>query len=184
MLWESTVICPNSPQLKSPFELLRSLYECWLKDAFLPRAPFRDRLQSVLFTAVHLRARYADFYTRLAGVFGDEPEEMKFWLDRALNEGNLSNLMAFFQSRVSDNDVSGQTVERLADMQVRVRKTLTEAEGRLRSKPAPTSAEVCRWVLDFTDALDEELIAEVLACLFPKGPVASNRSQGAGSLPA
>ena len=175
---------PKFPKSKSPFELLRSLYECWLKDAFLPRAPFRDRLQNALFTAVRLRARYADFYTQLAGAFGDEPEEMEFWLDRALNEGNLSNLLAFFQSRVSENDVSGETTERLADMQVRVRKALTAAEGHLRSKPAPSPAEVCRWVLDFTDALDEELIAEVLARLFPKGPAASNRSQGAGSLPA
>ena len=164
---------PKLPTSKSSFDLLRSLYECWLKDAFLPRAPLRDRLQSALFTSVRLRARHADFYTRLAGVFDDEPEEMAFWLDRALSAGNLSNLLAFFQGRVSEKDLPGETIERFVAMQARVTKALATAEGRLRSRPAPTPAEVYRWVLDFTDARDEELVAEVLAHLFPKGPAAT-----------
>ena len=164
---------PKISTSKSPFELLRSLYECWLKDAFLPRTPVRDRLQNALLTAVRLRARHADFYTRLAGVFVDEPEEIEFWLDRALSAGNLSNLLAFFQGRVSEKDLPGETIERFVAMQARVTKALATAEGRLRSRPAPTPAEVCRWVLDFADVRDEELVAEVLAHLFPKSPAAT-----------
>ena len=164
---------PKAPPMKSPLDLLQSLYECWLRDALLPRPSSRDRLQSALDRAVRLRASFADFYIRLARVFDGEPEQAGFWLDCALSEGNLSNLLVFFQNRVSEDDVSFETVDRLAIMQVRVRKALLLAEERLERNATPRPVEVCRWVLDFADALDEELFAEVIACLFPKGPVAA-----------
>jgi len=39
--------------------------------------------------------------------------------------------------------------------------------------PAPRPDEVYRWVLDLIGALNEEVVAEVIGCLFPKGPEAT-----------
>ncbi len=164
---------PKLPRSKSPLDVLRVLHECWLKDAILPRTPSRDRLQGALSKAVSLRARSADHFLRLASVFDEEPEEMKFWLDRALIEGNMSNLLTFFLNRLSHKDVPAETIDRLATMQIQVKKALMVAEERLDTASSPSTAEVCRWVLDLTDALDEEVFAEVLAFLFPKAPVAA-----------
>jgi CheY-like chemotaxis protein len=164
---------PKFPKSKSPLDLLRTLYEHWLKDGLLPRVHSRDRLQIQLSRAVRLRARTSDFYLGLAHAYDGEPEEAGFWLDRSLNAGNLSNLLAFFRNILSESDVPADMIDRIAGMQVRIRKSLTVAEARLRNKPAPSHEEACRWVLDLTGDMDEELFAETLGCLFPKGPVAT-----------
>lgn len=165
---------PKMPRSKSPLNVLQVLHECWVKDAMLPRAPSRDRLQIALSRAVRLRARTSDFYLGLARACEGEPEEMEFWLNRSLNAGNLSNLLAFFRNMLSEKDVPADMIGRITDMQIRVRKALTAAEGRFRWKPAPTPEEACRWALDLMDALDEELTAEFLGFLFPKAPTATN----------
>jgi CheY-like chemotaxis protein len=164
---------PKIPRSKSPLDLLRSLYEYWLKDTLLPRAHSRDRLQIALARAIRLRARTSDFFLGLARAYDGEPEEMGFWLDRSLNAGNLSNLLAFFRNLLSEKDVPADMIGRIGDMQFRVRKALTAAEGHLRGKPAPSPEEACRWVLDLMGALDEELTAEFIGRLFPKGPAAT-----------
>ena len=71
---------PKIPKEDSSFNVFCSLYECWIKGALLPRTRYRDRLKMALSTAARLRARYASFYTRLATLFEQEPEEAEFWL--------------------------------------------------------------------------------------------------------
>ncbi len=157
---------------KSP-DILRTLYACWLEASLPPRRQCRDRLRDALARGVNIRARTSDLYLNLACAFDKEPKEMGFWLDRSLNEGNMSNLMAFIRNMVSESDMPAEMIDRLADMQLRFRKALVAAEAHMRRKPAPSPEEACRWVLDFLVALDEELFAEVLGCLFPKGPAAT-----------
>lgn len=164
---------PKHSQPENGLDSLQTLYKTWLEDALLPRCSSRDRLQDALANGVSLRARTSDFYLGLARVFDNDPEEMGFWLDRSLSEGNLSNLLAFFHTRVGEFDLPGETTERLAAMQAKVGKALTVAEGCLRQEPAPDTEEAYRWVLGFMFVLDEEVFAEVLGCLFPKGPVAT-----------
>ncbi len=158
------------PKMKNVFESLRALYANWLENALLPQVT-RDRLQDVLSRGVHLRARTAEFYVRLAQFFDGKPE-MGFWLDRSLNEGNLSNLLAFLQPKVTEKDAPPETIDRLVTMQTGVSRALKKAEESLQRTPAPHPEEVYRWVLDFISALDEEVIAEGIGCLFPKGPEA------------
>ena len=164
---------PKIARVKDSPTSLRSLYTYWLETALLPEHSRRDRLQDALERGGRLRARTSELYLRLARLYDAEPEEMGFWLDRSLNEGNLSNLLVFLRNSLSENDVSAETVDRLAGMQTRVRRALAAAEARLRSKPAPGSDDACRLVLDITGALDEEVFAEMLGCLFPKGPAAT-----------
>jgi CheY-like chemotaxis protein len=161
------------PGSKSVFDSLRALYNCWFEGAFLPQAHSRDRVHDAVSMSVSLRTRSADFYLGLARVFENEPAEMGFWLDRALNEGNMANLLAFFQDKLGENDIPAETVARVAAMQVKVKKALATVEELLRINPAPSPETVYGWVFAITEALDERVIIEVLGCLFPKGPVAT-----------
>ena len=133
----------------------------------------RDRLQEALDTAVGLRTRTAEFYLGLARASQRESDEMEFWLDRALNEGNLSNLLAFFRNKLKETDVPPDIVDRVAGMQINVSKALKRADERLRKTPSPGSVLSYQWTLELTDALDEEVFAEALACLFPVSSIAA-----------
>jgi CheY-like chemotaxis protein len=164
---------PKIARVKNSSTSLKTLYTCWCEVALLPEFPPRDHMQDVLARAIRLRARTSDFYLRLARVYDGEPEELGFWLDRSLNEGNLSNLLAFFRNILSESDMSAGTIDRIAGMQAEVRKALAAAESRLSRKPAPSPEEVCRWVLDLMVVLDEEVVAEVLGSFFSKGPEAT-----------
>jgi len=169
------------PKSSKVIEALRALYVSWLENALLPRMIARDRLQNALSRAVQLRARTAEFYLGLARIFEGQPE-MGFWLDRSLNEGNLSNLLAFFLPKVSEKDLPPETLVRLASMQEQVKKALEAAEERLKKNPAPQTDEVYRWTLDLIGALDEEVVAECIGYLFPKGPEATTALKARAAL--
>ena len=164
---------PKISSLNSTLNSMKVLYSCWIEAALLPELPRRDHLQDALTRAVRLRARTSEFYLGLARAYDGEPEETGFWLDRSLNEGNLANLLAFFRNMLTEGDVSNEMIDRVAGMQSRVKRSLSTAESRLRRKPVPSHEEACRWVLDFVTVLEEEVFAEVLGCLFPKGPEAT-----------
>ena len=169
---------PKIARVSNALNSLKVLYNCWIEAAILPGLTRRDHLQDALNRAVRLRARTSEFYLSLARVYDEEPEEMGFWLDRSLNEGNLSNLLAFFRNMLSEGDLSNEMIDRIAGMQGRVKRALSTAESRLRRKPVPSHEEACRWVLDFVTVLEEEVFAEVLGCLFPKGPEATAALKG------
>jgi CheY-like chemotaxis protein len=149
--------------------LLESFYKCWLENVQLPRNAVRDRVQEALDRASGLRARTSDFYLKLARGSGEEAE-MTFWLDRALGEGNLSNLLAFFRDKLNEQDFPPGAIDRVVSAQVQVANALITAEKHLKKMPSPGSELLYQWVLELTNALDEEVFVEALACLFPKSP--------------
>lgn len=163
---------PKNPRRGDAFDGLQTLYKLWLEYALLPKRPADAYLGDVLRKGVTLRARTSRLYMELARAFNGNSEETGFWLDRSLNEGNLSNLLAFFGDRPCEN-VSAETIQRLTDMQSRIGASLAMAEGCLRDEPPPSTDKAYRWALSFTSTLDEEALAEVLGCLFPKAPVAT-----------
>lgn len=154
-------------------ESLENFYHYWLENARLPAAASRDRLQEILERAVGLRIRTSEFYLALAGAFEGEPREHKFWLDRALSEGNLSNLLSFLSNKLNESDLPPEKIDQLASMQIKVKKALKTAEKRLRENPAPRAATACRWALELAETLDEEAFAEGCGYLFPKSPIAT-----------
>ncbi len=164
---------PKVSESKTVLESLRSFYRYWLENAELPRTVFGDRLQETLERAIGLRNRTSEFYLGLARSSEEESDEMVFWLDRALNEGNLSNLLAFFRNKLHEKDVPPGTLDQFAAMQVKVKNALKTAEDRLKGNPSPSPAMVCRWVLELADAMDEKVFAEACGHLFPKSPVAT-----------
>jgi len=164
---------PKAPASGNLLDSLQSIYQYWLEDAKLPRPVFKDRLQEALERAIELRTRTSRFYLSLARVSEGVPDEVAFWLDRALNEGNLSNLLTFFHNQLSEKDFPPEKIDRLSGMQGQVQEALKTAEERLKKKPNPDATMTYQWVLDLTDALDEEVFAEVCSYLFPKSPVAA-----------
>jgi CheY-like chemotaxis protein len=129
---------PKMASVKNAANSLKALYASWLEAALLPEQPRRDRLQDALTRAVRLRARTSDFYLRLARAYDGEPDEMEFWLDRSLNEGNLSNLLAFFRNALNESDVPAETIDRIVGMQSRVKNALSTAESRsAANQPRP-----------------------------------------------
>jgi CheY-like chemotaxis protein len=160
---------PKDPRGGNLVVSLESFYKCWLENVQLPRSAARDRVQEALDRATGLRARTSEFYLDLARRVSEE-SEIKFWLDRALVEGNLSNLLAFFRDKLSDEDLPAAAVDRLVSYQIRVADSLLTAEKRLKAASSPRPELLYQWVLEQTDAFDEEVFAEAIAALFPKSP--------------
>ena len=164
---------PKVPDSKSLLDSLQSFYQYWLESAKLPRAGSRDRLQGTLETAIGLRIRTSEFYLGLARTFEKEPGEMEFWLNRALNSGNLANLLAFFRNKLKEGDVPLVIIDQLAGMQIKVKNSLKKVEELLEQNPSPHPAMACQWALELLKAFDEELLADIGGHLFPKSPVAT-----------
>lgn len=161
---------PKHSRTKGGIGSIQALYQCWIEGALLQQTSFFDPPREVLAKAVRLRARTAQFYLGLARAFASDPAQEKFWLERALVEGNMSNLLAFLQGQINDRDVPSGLVERAAGMQLKVEKALNLAEALLAMYPSPTAMEVCRWTLDLSGALDEEVFAESFGAFFSKSP--------------
>ena len=161
---------PKGPEGSNLVVLLESFYQCWLQNVQLPLDAVRDRVQEALDRATGLRARTSEFYLNLARVSGKK-SEMKFWLDRALVEGNLSNLLAFFRDELNEQDFPPDAIDRVVSAQVEVANALITAEKHLKKTPSPGPELLYQWVLELMDPLDEEIFVEALACVFPKSPV-------------
>jgi len=163
---------PKQPGAKSSMESLRELYGCWLETALLPEAGPMNRLQAIVERAIELRTRTSEFYIGLARNSQDDPVEMGFWLNRALSEGNLSNLAAFLRDQLSQCEIPAAILDRLEAMQYRIKDSLSRAEAGLRTARFPDRDVTYRLALDLSDTLDESVLSEALGCLFPISPVA------------
>jgi hypothetical protein len=128
---------------------------------------------NILARAVSLRSRVGDFCNRLARAFASNPEVMGFWLDRAVNEGNLANICAFLLSQSREVHADAVVTQRISAMQAETEQTLRVVEGRFQTRPTPSPDEGYAWYLDVADAFDEEAFADGLALLFPIAPVAA-----------
>ncbi len=164
---------PKVPASGNLLDSLQIIYQYWLEDPKLPQPVLKDHLQAALERAIGLRTRTSRFYFKLARASENVPNEVTFWLDRALNEGNLSNLLTFFRNELGEKDLPTEKINRLSDMQYKTQDSLRIAEERLRKNPNPDADMTYQWVLDLTDALDEEVFAEVYSYLFPKSPEAA-----------
>ncbi len=161
---------PKHSRTKEALGPIQALYHCWTKEALLPQTSFADQVWGTLAKGVRLRARTAQFYLGLAQACSADSEQEAFWLERAMIEGNMSNLLAFFQGQISDQDVPSGMAERSADMQLKVEETLSSAEAFLTTQSSPAPVEICEQVLDLVEAWDEEVFAEAFGALFPSSP--------------
>ncbi len=165
---------PKSSGEKSPMESLRELYGCWLEAARLPEGKPVSRINAVVERFIEFRSRTSEFYIGLARISQNDPVEMGFWLNRALSEGNLSNLAAFFRDKLSQDEIPATTLDRMEALQDGMKGSLTRAEEWLRTARFPSQDETYQRVLELSGTIDESHMSEVFGCLFPVSPVATS----------
>ena len=147
----------------------KALYECWIEAALTPTVKFTDDGSESLNRGVLFRNRTAKFYLGLASVANVTPEQ-SFWLERALVEGNMTNLLRFLQEQSCDRPFLPELAVRVVAMQARVEQALADAEKLLAAPSAPEPEEVWRCILHLLEAWDGRVIVEDMAALFPGLP--------------
>jgi CheY-like chemotaxis protein len=165
---------PKLSKTKTVFSMLRSLYDCWLDCAVLPEeAPTENQLQAILAQWVRNRARQANVYMSFSQAFVEAPSQSEFWLGRALNEGNFSNMAVFFQRISAVDDILLDDAERFAQMQSRVDAALHAAEQFLKENPRPTMEDCFAKALDILEAFDESVLSAFVRHILPRNPAAA-----------
>jgi CheY-like chemotaxis protein len=104
---------PKLVRGRATSEIVRSLYNHWVKDAVLPHK--LASLDLVLSRMMVMRSRLARFYVHMAEQF--EPDA-KFWLARAMASSNIANLIAFLERHV---DTRGKALP--TDLEHEIAKT-------------------------------------------------------------
>jgi hypothetical protein len=90
----------------------------------------------------------------------------------------MSNLLAFFQGQISDQDVLAGLPERTTEVQLKVEKALNKVEAALKENPSPPRRKICQWVCEMMETWDEEVFAEAFGTLFPKNPAVTLALKG------
>jgi len=148
------------PRSGSMLKTLRSLYDCWLENAVFPdSATKKNPSQTILAGWISHRAQQAHVYMSLSEAFPEDSSLSYFWLNRALIEGNFTNMAVFFQRSLNNDDIPQDISEQFLAMQERISKTLSVAERFLKENRHPTEEECFNIVLDGLEALDANVIS-------------------------
>lgn len=148
------------PKSGSTLKTLRSLYDCWLENAVLPDSvTIKNSLQTILARWISNRAQQAHVYMSLSDAFPNDSSLSCFWLNRALHEGNFTNMAVFFQRSLKNDDIPQDIAEQFLAMQERINGTLYAADKFLKENRHPTEEECFSLVLDGLEALDTNVIS-------------------------
>ncbi len=169
---------PKIAKTKPVLDILRSLYDCWLKNAVLPEGTAAgSRLQAILAAWIRHRAQQANLYMNLSQAFAEDPSLSEFWLNLALNEGNLTNIAVFFQHNLGGDEMPQEGIERFAQMQVQIDAALHTAEQFLKENPRLTVQESLTIILDILEAINETTTIEFIHHMLPRNPMAARAFQ-------
>jgi len=162
------------PRGRSLGDVVKSLYDHWLRDAQLPAAPELDRTNRFLACAIKLRERHAAFYMQMAEHFSDRPSEAAFWLNRSLGESNLANLITFLQRQFAGNALPAELLDEVEQAQTDARRALDAIERTIETQPFTTHDEAYRQVLGLVSHVKVQPYVRSLGYLFPVRPVATS----------
>jgi CheY-like chemotaxis protein len=152
---------------RSPSETMSALYEHWLKDARLPTPPLATRTQQFIAREVRTRSRKCGMYMRIGEQLG--PSEGAFWMDIALRDGNLANVLAFLQGQLGERELPRDLLDDAEAMEVGVEREL----DNLEREPVRTNEDAQHYLLVLVSNIHAEVIARVTSQLFPIVPVAT-----------
>jgi CheY-like chemotaxis protein len=171
---------PKTPKTGSVIKMLQSLYDCWLDSSVLPKVSYAENsLQAILSKWIRHRARQANVYMSLSQALSEDISLSDFFLNRALNEGNFTNMAIFFQRIIKEADMPPDIAERFVQMQARIDAALRNAELFLKDNPEPTVAESLPIILDNLEAVDERTLSEFIHQVLHKNPVAAKAFRSA-----
>jgi CheY-like chemotaxis protein len=161
----ANVYTTKSARGRNPDEVLRAIYEHWLKDARLPAAG-SGRTHRVIARATSIRSRLAQRYMTIAERLGSNHGD--FWIAIAEREGNLANLLVFLLGQLGNRELP---VDVLDDLDAHQRELL-----RVMDEPAGVSSftedDAFADLLALSAPTDAPAFTRALGLLFPAAPVA------------
>jgi CheY-like chemotaxis protein len=163
----------KAPRGRSIVDVVKCLYDHWLRDVQLPAAADTDRTNQFLGRAVKLRGRHAAFYTRMAEQFGDTESEAAFWLTRTLGESNLGNLIAFLRRQFAGHALPAELLDDIEQVQADATRALDAIELAIELQPIITRDDAYHRMLELISLRNVRSFVLVLGYLFPVQPVAT-----------
>lgn len=151
---------------RSISEVFSALYAHWLQDARLPGHASATRTGRYVASAMDLRRRRAALYMQVGERLG--PAHGGFWMDLALREGNLANLLAFLLGRLDGRELPDHLLDEAESLQDRELDDLEELE----QFPIYTQEEALDLLRYVVSTIHAELADQMMAYMFPAVPVA------------
>lgn len=148
-------------------EVVKGMYEHWLRDALLPKTPTRSRLQAVIAKAVVLRTRVGELYARFSQTCDGDLTQSSFWMSLALRQGNLANLLTFLGHQVGNRELSSISLEQQVQFQRREEALIEQIERALDEQPERSFQIARDGVIDLMAQFDPEVFVQVTGQLFP-----------------
>jgi CheY-like chemotaxis protein len=146
--------------------IVGNLYEHWLKDALLPQVGGSSRTLLALRTSISLRARKTVLYMHLAETLGRPAGD--FWMDLALREGNMANIISFLAAELGDREVPLDVLEAAEAAYHSEDIMLTELESREHAGHVDSAVVLQGLVSN----LHVGVAAQMISHLFPVVPTA------------
>jgi CheY-like chemotaxis protein len=156
------------PAGRSMSEVVKTIYDHWLRDALLPQHPSVSRSRMLLATAVQFRTRLANIYMEIAQ---RQKKGAEFWMSLALREGNLANLFAFV-GRQLKQDLPDDVLDAIAAYQQEQDPIFNRIESALKRNLVSTPEDAYRILLEYFSWFEVGPFAQVSASLFPVAPKA------------
>lgn len=151
---------------RTAVDVFATLYEHWLRDVQLPDPLATTRTQRYLATAQYVRRRRAALYMHVGEQLG--PAHGELWMDLALREGNLANLLAFLLGQLGSRELPAELLDEAEALQ---KLDLTAVE-ELERRPVRTYAEARALLTFVVSTIHAELVDQMIGHLFPVVPVA------------
>jgi CheY-like chemotaxis protein len=156
---------------RSLLEVVRTLYDHWLRDAQLPPHVKTDGLQELLARMIAGRGRHANFCLYVAShLCGASTAELGFWLGSALREANVANLLSFLRN-VTESDVPPELLRALEDVEDAIERDLDEIERAIERAGITSCEEAYHAALALERSVDVDPISRAIAHLLPMAPV-------------
>lgn len=162
----------KAPRGRSLGDVVKTLYDHWLKDAVLPKDGPSDRTHQFITRAINVRSRHAAFYLRMAEQFADSPSEVAFWMARALTESNQVNLLRFLQQQFVGHTWPAELLDEVEQAQATAERALAAVEHAVEDRPITTRDEAYRRTIELVSIMKVRSYARLLSYLFPVKPVA------------
>ena len=116
---------------------------------------------------VRTRSRKCAMYLRIAEELG--PSDGRLWMDIALRDGNLANLLVFLEGQLGERELPSELLDAAESMEVAVERELDS----LDRDPVRTRADAQRYLLVLVSNIHADVVARVTSQLFPIVPVAT-----------
>jgi CheY-like chemotaxis protein len=164
------------PKTETSFlNVIEQLYHYWLTTTRLPKKRKADIAREVFGRTVEYKIRLSRFYGGIGLAFSNQSEQSKFWLERALVEGNHANLFQFLmQIDLHARHFAEPYVSRLWVYMKEMDNALTDVERSFTKNPTPAMEDALHWALDIQSPFDPGILVAGLSDLFPDPPAAAS----------